>query len=330
MKSLRATKIISLIAASMLIASCEQGSVTEYGPSEERRLELEQAASSRAQVLVDSEWLVAYGSYPGVHILELGRTQYEFAQSHIPGAKFVDWMTDISDQTQADRYNLPPVEEFEDLMERLGITTDSTVVLYDAVDNRASARMFWTLKYYNHDSIKILDGGLEAWKRSGRELTDEFIEVVQSDYEVETVRGSILTDMHYLLGILSDQRHHAVVDGRPFDQYTGDAEGRVFNTQVAHSRIGHIYGAQSVPWADNLNEDGTFKSNEELLDIYHAHKIFRHKTVVTYCNEGLHAAMPWFVLSEVLAYPDVRLYDDSLAEWGNLPDTPMITGQHCM
>lgn len=308
MKLKRLTKTVWVIAVFALLASCEQGSVTEYGPSEDRRLELEQAAITRAQVLVDSDWLVAYGYYPDVHILELGRTSYEFAQSHIPGAKFVDWMTEISDQSKPDMYHVPPVEDFEDLMERLGVTRDSTIILYDAVDNRASARMFWTLKYFNHESVKILDGGLDAWKRSGQEMTDEFIEVVQSDYEVETIRGSILVDMQYILSNLSD-RGHKVVDGRPFDQYTGEAEGQVFDAELAH-----IYGAKSVPWADNLNDDGTFKSSEELLDIYHAHKIFRTKTVVTYCNEGMHAAMPWFVLSEILGYPDVRLYDSSMAE----------------
>ena len=312
-----------------LLMACEQGAVTEYGPSPERLAELALAEESRAQVLVDSDWLASYAYYPDVHIVELGRTPYEFAQAHIPGAKFVDWRTDISDQSQPEKYNILPRAEFEHLMERLGITRDSTIVLYDTLSNRASARMYWTLKYYMHDSVKVLDGGLRAWQAAGLELTDKPAEVELVSYEVDTVMASLLVDMRYVMGILSDS-NHSVVDGRPFDQYTGDSQGKVYNTGTAHQRLGHIYGAHSVPWADNLEEDGTFKATEDLLEIYEIHKVFRDKTVVTYCNEGFHAAMPWFVLSELLGYEDVRLYDSSMAEWGNLSETPMITGQHCM
>ena len=312
-----------------VLISCEQGAVTEYGPSPERLIELALANEKRSHVLVDSEWLFGYAYYPDLHILELGRTPYEFAQAHIPGAKFVDWRRDISDQSQPEKYNILPLEEFEQLMRRLGITRDSTIILYDALNSRASTRMYWTLKYYMHDSVKVLDGGLAAWKASGHELTSGSRELIQTDYEVDAVQGSLLADMDYLLGVLSDS-HHSVVDGRPFDQYTGDSEGKVFNTGTAHQRMWHIYGAHSVPWADNLKEDGTFKPTEELLEMYEAHKVFRDKIVITYCNEGFHAAMPWFVLSELLGYEDVRLYDSSMAEWANLPDTPMVTGQFCM
>lgn len=329
MRNLKILNKISFLALVSILISCEQGSVTEYGPSPERLIELALAEESRSQVLVDSDWLASYAYYPDVHIVELGRTAYEFSQAHIPGAKFVDWRTEISDQSQPEKYNIVPLEEFELLMERLGITRDSTIVLYDTLSNRASARMYWTLKYYMHDSIKVLEGGLTAWQAAGRELTGEPTDIELASYKVDTLMGSLLVDMSYVLGILSDS-HHSVVDGRPFDQYTGESQGRVYNTGNAHQRLGHIYGAQSVPWADNLEEDGTFKSTEELLELYEAHKIFRDKTVVTYCNEGFHAAMPWFVLSELLGYEDVRLYDSSMAEWGNLPDTPMLTGQHCM
>lgn len=283
----------------------------------------------RSQVLVDSDWLASYAYYPDLHILELGRTAYEFGLGHIPNAKFIDWRADISDQSQPEKYNILPLPEFEQLMQRLGITEDSTIVLYDSLSNRASARMFWTLKYYMHESVKILDGGLAAWQAAGYKLDDEPIDLVESKYKVDRVHGTLLADMSYVMSHLSDP-NHSLIDGRPFDQYSGESQGKVFNTGNAHQRLGHIYGAHSAPWADHLNEDGTFKSNLELLSIYQAHGVEKDQIVITYCNEGLHAAMPWFVLSELLGYPDVRLYDSSMAEWANLSETPMITGQHCM
>jgi|SaaInl5LU_22_DNA_1037371.scaffolds.fasta_scaffold02803_7 thiosulfate/3-mercaptopyruvate sulfurtransferase len=329
MKNLAANPFCALFGVLLLflvLTACEQSSIPEPGLSPE---ELSVLQEQREHVLISSEWLADYGHYPDLHILELGRTPYEYAQAHIPEAKFIDWRVDITNPAQPDKYNILPRAQFEALMGKLGITLNSTVVLYDTLDNRASARMFWTMKYYMHESVKVLDGGLTAWQRAGYELSAEPPEIVQTQYLVESVRGTLLVDMQYVLGNVSDP-NHSLVDGRPFEQYTGEIEGKVYNTGSTHQRLGHIYGAHSVPWASNLNEDGTFKSTQELLALYEVHEVTRDKTVVTYCNEGLHAAMPWFVLSELLGYQDVRLYDSSMAEWANLSETPMITGEHCM
>eukprot|EP00903_Cladosiphon_okamuranus_P004278 g4276.t1 len=184
--------------------------------------------------------------------------------------------------------------------------------------------MFWIMKYYNHPDVKILDGGLSAWERSRYPLNNQPENRVESSYSVSATNPDFLVDFDFVSDNLSNTSVK-VVDGRPFDQYTGDSAGKVFHTGVEHQRIGHIYGAESVPWADNLRADGTFKPPEELAEIYAKHHILNQGTVVTYCNEGLHAAMPWFVLHELLGFDDVRLYDDSMAEWANVFDTPMIT-----
>ena len=329
MKNLVGYKISHLLFALTLLftlAACERAGPVAPVLSDS---ELEQIQARRAQVLVDPAWLIENIGEPDLHVLELGRSAQEWAAGHIAGSKYVDWRTDISDQSQPDKYNILPAQDFEQLMGELGISADSTIVLYDTLNNRASTRMYWILKYYLHDSVKILEGGLSAWESAGFTLTDAYPYIAKSEYRVEQVKGSLIADMSYLLANMAEENFH-IVDGRPFDQYTGEAPGSVFHTGSEHIREGHIYGAQSVPWADNLTDENLFKDYDELLAPYLAHHVVRGGRVVTYCNEGLHAAMPWFVLTELLGYQDVRLYDSSMAEWANLSETPMITGEHCM
>lgn len=294
-----------------------------------QQLDFETLNAQRSSVLVDGDWLASNLHTPNLHILELGRTQDEFIEEHIPGAAFVDWRKDISDPAKPDRYNLPPQGLFEELMSKLGITPDSTVVIYDTLDNRASVRLFWIMKYYMHADVKVLDGGFSYWKEAGHPTVSEILANTPSAYSVSSINPDLLVDFDYVNSNLSSDGV-MLVDGRPFEQYTGDSAGKVFHTGAEHQRGGHIYGAQSVPWADNLRADGTFKSAEDLAPLYEKHEVFNQGVVVTYCNEGLHAAMPWFVLRHLLSYDDVRLYDDSMAEWANVFDTPMVTGEHCM
>ena len=316
-----------LILTLFLIASCENAPNEEAEYNQE--LDFVALNAYRASVLVDGAWLASNLQNVDLHILELGRTKDEFLEAHIPGAKFVDWRDEISDPAKPDRYNLPPRRQFEQLMSSLGITPNSTIVIYDTLDSRASARMYWILKYYMHADVKILDGGFGLWEIEERPTSNQARKIIESNYLVTAINSRLLTNFNYVHDNLSNEAVQ-LVDGRPFDQYTGDSAGKVFHTGVEHQRGGHIYGAQSVPWADNLREDGTFKAAEELAPIYEKHEVYNQGTVVTYCNEGLHAAMPWFVLQELLGYDDVRLYDDSMAEWANVFDTPMVTGEHCM
>lgn len=306
-----------------------QAATTNIGTNTEQNM-----SPSLPTVLVNNDWLIKYSDLENLHILELGRTQEEFNSGHIPGAKFVDWRNDISDPDLPELYNVLPRGQFETLMSDLGITPESIIVLYDSMLSRAATRMYWTLKYYGHSNIKILDGGLSIWQNADLELASITADqqapaIVKTTYKVTKIETLFLEKIDYLVANLSND-NLTVVDGRPFDQYTGDKPGKVVTTGKEHIRDGHIYGAQSVPWADNLRPDGTFKSPAELTEIYAHHDIVNSGTVVTYCNEGLHAAMPWFVLHELLGFSDVRLYDSSMGEWANTFDTAMIKGEHCM
>ncbi|MDT8398068.1 MAG: sulfurtransferase [Pseudomonadales bacterium] len=284
---------------------------------------------ARAKVLVDTAWVAQHHGDAAVRLLDLGRSHAQYAAGHIPDARYINWLSDITAPENPEMYLILSRERYEALMSRLGISPESTVVIYDDKSSRLSARMFWTMRYYGHQDLRILDGGIGAWTRSGRSLVAALPEVVPSDYRVSLVNSDYLAEQAYI-EIHLGEPGFALVDGRPTPQYTGSEVGTVFHTGTAHQRLGHIYSAHNVPWALNFNEDGTFKSTAELRALYVPHEITEDKIVITYCNEGLHASPPWFVLKELLAYPDVRLYDASLAQWANQPDTMMVQGKLCM
>jgi len=313
------------IAVLLLLAAC--------GPSElERERLAEQAkmeAAARERVLVSAEWLVENMSDPNLRILALGEVSSVFDSAHIPGARFIDWTQDITDPEFPQLFSILPQQQFEALMSDLGIQASSRIVIYDTLDSRLSTRLFWTLRYYGHPDIKILDGGKAAWATLGVDFVTGETEVIQTDYKVTMINQRYLTDKGFIESNLG-QKNMALLDGRPHKQYTGEVDGKVFHTGVAHQAKGHIYGAQNVPWKQNFKADGTFKSAAELRKLYQPHGVTEDKTIVTYCNEGLHASPPWFVLSELLGYPDVRLYDNSMAEWANLPGAHLVMGEHCM
>jgi len=288
-----------------------------------------QPITHKTDALVTSDWLEANLTRPDIVVLSLGSTLESYRQAHIATARFIDWTQDISDQSKPALFNVLTPDAFELLMQRLGIDVDSTIVLYDNMTSRLSTRMFWMLRYYGHKKIHILDGGRDAWSRSGREFVSTKSSIIPSKYKITTINNAFITNKSYIESRLTD-KNFTLVDGRPRDQYTGEVIGRTFHNSIAHKYPGHIYGAQSVPWQDNFNEDGTFKSALELQEIYGIHGVDNSKTIVTYCNEGLHAAPPWFVLKEILGYSDVRLYDASMAEWANISDVNLVLGEHCM
>lgn len=278
-----------------------------------------------SSVLVDTAWVQQHWSKPNVRLLEVGkRDAYE--QGHLPNAVFVDWILDITDARLPDRYNLVPPEQFEALMSRLGIGRDTVVVLYDRFESRLSTRMFWTLRCYGHQQIRILDGGLNAWKNAGLSLSEREPQFETTQYRIDSADPQLEATRKFIDERLGDERF-VLIDGRPSVQYSGEEPGKVYHTGKPHSRRGHLPQAVSIPWQANLGVDGKFKSVSELRKLYKPCLPTNDATVVTYCNEGLHAAHPWFVLTELLGCDDVRLYDDSLSEWANEPDTPLVVSQ---
>lgn len=276
----------------------------------------------RLSPLISVDELAKLKDDASVRIIEVGQGMKSYQNGHIPGAVFADWVSDITNPNQSARYNVIELEAAEKLLSRLGIQQDTRVVVYDSLANRISTRMYWTLKYYGHDQVQVLDGGKGCWEAS-QELSAEVPNVKPTDYKVSTTNEQYSATMEYISEHLNDD-DVALIDGRPGPQYTGEKPGIVFHTGTPHKSRGHIPSAINIFWKDNLKEDGTFKSPEALLKLYKDRGIVADKTVVTYCNEGLHAAMPWFVLRELLDYDDVRLYDDSMSEWGNV-DKPTET-----
>jgi len=286
-------------------------------------------SGSRPGILVDARWLHENLQDPGLRILELGQSYEEYLQAHIPNALYLDWLSDITDPEKPEQYLILSSSALEELMGRLGVSRDSLVVLYDTLSNRLSTRMYWTLRYYGHEQVRILDGGVQAWERAGYEFTGEVPEYSPVAYRIDRINEQYRVDRLQIESRLHDD-DFILIDGRPREQYTGDAPGTVFHTGSTHLRKGHIYGAINIPWHLNFNADGTFKSVDQLRELYELRGVRPGHTIVTYCNEGLHAAPPWFVLKELLGYKDVRLYDASLAEWANLDDTRMSRGRFCM
>jgi len=193
-----------IFAVAGLLVSCDQTS-TENST-------IASFADPGSTALVTPSWLSQQFQSPGLVILELGRTQDEYFLGHIPGAQFVDWRTDISDPALPDRYNLPPRSKFEALMSRLGVATESTLVLYDSMNSRAATRLFWILKYYNHADVKILDGGLDAWEAAGLGLVNEPEQATETEYVVSSVNDQYLVDIGYIINQMSDTSFN-MVDG---------------------------------------------------------------------------------------------------------------------
>ncbi|MEM8947109.1 MAG: sulfurtransferase [Planctomycetota bacterium] len=281
-----------------------------------------ETTAERSPVLVDPTWVAQWASQPNVRLLEVGQRE-DYVAGHIQGAMFVDWIVDITDPACPQRYNAAPREQFEALLRRLGISDQTTIVLYDRLQSRLATRMFWTLRCYGHQRIKILDGGAQAWLSAGKTLVTSVPTVSPTQYQLGHQVSKMEVDRAFIRANLS-RPQFVLIDGRPVEQYTGEQPGKVYHTGKHHARLGHLPRALNIPWADNLTADGRFKSVNELRKLYMSRSITKDATIVTYCNEGLHAAHPWFVLSVLLDYQDVRLYDDSLSEWANLASEPLV------
>jgi len=280
--------------------------------------------SQSPELLVDVHWL-SQNDNEQLRLISIGQTIQEYRAGHIANSAFVDWKSQISDPSRKDLFNLPPREMVESLLSSLGVTPEMTIVISDNLSNRLSTRLFWTLKVYGHANIKILDGGGKAWLQSGEKLTTLISPIEPTVYRF-AADNKEWASLNYTdtPGVITSVGNGVVLlDGRPRPQYTGAEPGIAFHTNKPHKRLGHIKTAINVPWKANFTEDGKFKSVEALRAVYAKAGITQDLQIVTYCNEGLHAAPGWFVLKELLGFPDVKLYDDSMGVWANRFDTPM-------
>ena len=305
----------TLLATTMflLLAPAAQGQIKKQKQTKAVTSASQKTEKLSALITVD-ELAALSSENEDIRILELSTLRSEFDKGHLPGAQFVHWVDDITDPQESERYNILKSGEAE-LFMRLGISNDTHVILYDRMQSRVSTRMFWMMKIFKHEKVQVLDGGFALWSKTNTP-TKKVAEFPRGSYQIDSKNEDLIADLEYVKQRIKD-KETTMIDGRPPKQFSGEEAGKVFHTKVAHKRRGHVPGAVNITWKDNFNEDGTFKSADQLRKLYSAKGALESKEVITYCNEGLHAAPPWFVLTQILGRSDVRLYDDSMAEWAN-------------
>ena len=273
---------------------------------------------AQPDVLVDTEWVSQQLKNPKVKVLEVDVDTSVYQQGHIPGAGGWNWTTQTQDQTRRDILNKA---QFESLMSEPGIATDSTVVLYGDSNNWFAAYAFWLLKLYGHDDVRILNGGRKKWLDEKRVIATDTQNLTHTVYKAKDPDLSLRAqwkDIHQGLG----KSGRALVDVRSPAEFKGEILAAPGLTETAQ-RAGHIPGAISIPWALAVKEDSTFKSVEDLQQIYVSKGVSRDKEVTAYCRIGERSSHTWFVLKYLLGYRNVRNYDGSWTEWGNMVNVPI-------
>ena len=273
-----------------------------------------------ADVLVTTEWLAERLGDKGIVVAEVDENPDLYEEGHIPGAVKLHWRDDLQDPLERD---IVDQAAFEELMESRGISNDTTVVLYGDKNNWFAAYAYWYLKIYGHEDVRILDGGRQKWLDERREMTTDTPPPTAGSYSAKPADESIRVRRDEVLGGLgADGR--ALVDVRSPQEYSGELMAPPGYEQEGASRTGHIPTAQSIPWAQAVRDDGTFKSPDELRELYEGKGVLDgDKNVIAYCRIGERSAHTWFVLHELLGHGDVKNYDGSWTEWGNLVDVPI-------
>jgi thiosulfate/3-mercaptopyruvate sulfurtransferase len=268
-------------------------------------------------VLVTTDWLAEHLGDEGLVVGEVDENPDLYDEGHIPGAIKLHWREDLQDPVERD---LVEKDAFEQLMGSRGISNETTIVLYGDKNNWFAAYAYWYLKIYGHEDVRILDGGRQKWIDESRELTTDEPQASPASYSArdrdETIRAR-RDAVRETIG------RDALVDVRSPQEYSGELIAAPGYEQEGAQRAGHIPTAQSIPWAQAVKDDGTFKSADELRELYGAKGITPDRSVTAYCRIGERSAHTWFVLRELLGYEDVRNYDGSWTEWGNLIDVPI-------
>jgi thiosulfate/3-mercaptopyruvate sulfurtransferase len=271
-------------------------------------------------VLVTTDWLVDNLGGDKVVVAEVDENPDLYDEGHVPGAIKLHWRDDLQDPVERD---LVEREAFERLMGERGISNDTTLVLYGDKNNWFAAYAYWYLKIYGHEDVRILDGGRQKWIDEGRELSTDVPEATTATYSARERDETIRARRDAVLGAIG---RDTLVDVRSPQEFSGELIAAPGYEQEGAQRGGHIPTAQSIPWAQAVRDDGTFKSADELRQLYEGKGITPDRAVTAYCRIGERSAHTWFVLRELLGYQDVRNYDGSWTEWGNLVDVPIEKG----
>jgi thiosulfate/3-mercaptopyruvate sulfurtransferase len=270
-------------------------------------------------VLVDTQWVQEHLNDDGIRIVEVDENPALYAEAHIPGAIGFDWKKDLQDQVKRDF--LGP-DAFGELFGSRGVSNDHTIVLYGDRNNWFAAYTYWYLKYYGHNNVKLMNGPREKWISEGRPTSTEVpayeatkFEAFKGDDSIRAMRDEVMAALD------ADTK---LVDVRSPAEFSGELIAMAGYEQEGAQRAGHIPGAASVPWAQAVKEDGTFKSADELSELYGGKGVSgTGKPIIAYCRIGERSAHTWFVLHELLGEGDVKNYDGSWTEWGNMVAVPV-------
>jgi thiosulfate/3-mercaptopyruvate sulfurtransferase len=274
------------------------------------------------EVLVSTEWVAKNLNAPNTRLVEVDVDTTAFDQGHIPGAVGWNWQTQLQDNIRRDLIDKVALEA---LLGKSGISNDTTILLYGDNNNWFAAFAFWQLKYHGHKDVKLVNGGRKKWLAEKRAVTTEPTKVAGTTYQASDPDNSIRAFRDEVLAIVQKKTPGHLVDVRSVDEFSGKIIAPPGMTETAQ-RAGHIPGAANVPWAQAAAEDGTFKSADELAALYGGKGVTGGDETIAYCRIGERSSHTWFVLKYLLGYDNVKNYDGSWTEWGNLIGAP-VTNQ---
>jgi thiosulfate/3-mercaptopyruvate sulfurtransferase len=276
------------------------------------------ASATQHAVLVSTEWVVQHLNDPTVRLVEVDVDTKAYHEGHVPNAVGWAWDTQLCDTLRRD---IIPKDTFAHLMSSSGIANDTTVVLYGDNNNWFAAWAFWQLKVYGHQDVRLMNGGRKKWLSEGRELTTEAPALSPTPYKANEPDRSIRAFLPEVLKASGEQTAQ-LIDVRSPQEFTGALLAPPGLPETCQ-RGGHIPGAKNIPWAKACNDDGTFKGVEDLRQLYGASGVTGEKPVIAYCRIGERSSHTWFVLKYLLGYRNVKNYDGSWTEWGNLVAAPV-------
>jgi thiosulfate/3-mercaptopyruvate sulfurtransferase len=271
------------------------------------------------EYLVDTQWVAEHQDDPTIRIVESDEDYLLYDSGHIPGAIQLDWFTQLQDPIRRDFLSK---EEFEKLCSKSGISNNTTVVFYGDKNNWFATYALWLFRYYGHQNLKIMNGGRAKWEKENRPFTRDVPNTPETSYRASEPDANIRAFRDEVLEHSKARR--PLVDVRSPKEYSGELIAMPNYPQEGATRGGHIPGAVNIPWAQAANEsDGTFKTAEELRALYQERGISSDDEIIAYCRIGERSSHTWFVLKFLLGYPNVKNYDGSWTEWGNLVNAPI-------
>jgi thiosulfate/3-mercaptopyruvate sulfurtransferase len=272
---------------------------------------------ARNDVLVDADWVEQHLDDSSIVLVEVDEDTAAYEKNHIRGAVRIDWKQDLQDQVRRDFVNK---EQFEALLSEKGISNDNTVVLYGGNNNWFASYAYWYFKLYGHDKVKLLDGGRKKWELDSRELVEEVPTRDKTSYKAKEPNTDIRAFRDEVVESIGVQN---LVDVRSPDEFSGKLLAPAHLPQEQSQRAGHVPTAKNIPWSKAANDDGTFRSDDELSELYQGEGVDFSKDTIAYCRIGERSAHTWFVLHELLDQPNVKNYDGSWTEYGSLVGVPI-------